>query len=350
MKDNEKKTVAQSGTVAMSGAVSAATIASALSVSYIPRVFSDAIADGGSDFAKKVASGMLMPFSVAELNIEFLPLEPQRTKGFWAYIGNLIYKLSGRKEMDEAKSAYNEFVFQLKAAYAAYEREHEALLSQIQTSIDTINKVKPLLKDYILSKLSVKLNEMGIASSVSDYPMEHLDYRNFPLKDEYDIISAHKLSIEKTASDLMDTLGALPYLWFLNYAKAHQLKEQVKTLRLEERLTSQKMKADLKQMKTLAAALDNIACIFKDTKEVFVPLMEAVIDEIENTYDRQYDALPDELVAILQTSSKILKGLTEKKILQPRITVADIKQVKRSSNALSEQYNELKQTVLKMAS
>ena len=97
-------------------------------------------------------------------------------------ISDTFSALIGFKKKEIAQKAYNARIASLKEVHDIYITEHESLLKSIQKNIDEINKVKPILKDYILTKLSKKLNSMGITSTISDYPMETIDLRAFLLK------------------------------------------------------------------------------------------------------------------------------------------------------------------------
>lgn len=264
-------------------------------------------------------------------------------------LGDIFSALTGYKKKEKAQKAYNSLLSSIKEIYDIYTTEHEALLKSIQKNIDAINKVKPILKDYILTKLSEKLNSMGIKSSISDYPMESIDFRAFTLKSEYDIISQNKLKIEKCASDLFDYIIPLPYLAIRNFKKAKELNEKMVNLNKEKKLITQKIEADLIRLEKLNVALDNIARIFKDIKDTFVPFLEETINDIDQKYSNDYDQIPGEVLLALKSSSKVLKEITEKKILKENFSVVNVAHVVKYSNKMSMKYNQLKESILDVA-
>lgn len=264
-------------------------------------------------------------------------------------LGDIFSALTGYKKKEKAQKAYNSLLSSLKEIFDIYTTEHETLLKAIQKNIDEINKVKPILKDYILTKLSEKLNSMGIKSSISDYPMESIDFRAFTLKSEYDIISQNKLKIEKSASDLFDYIIPLPYLAIRNFKKAKELNEKMVKLRHEKKLITQKIEADLIRLEKFNLALENIARIFKEIKETFVPFLEKTINDIGQKFNNDYNHIPGEVLLALKTSSKILKEITEKKILKENFSVVNVTNVVNYSNKMSMKYNELKVNISNVA-
>ena len=350
-------------------AVTTNAIKSAVVESYVPKFFVtsaieihqnklvDYIKKEGLDVPSDIMHYVCTSILKGSFNLYSTELHTIYTPGRFSWLKNLpklfleLWRtVIGLKTRIEAQEMYNKQFGKIRKKYTDYETNHEAHLKKIQLSIDNINKVKPILKDYILQKLSQSLNEMGIESKVSDYPMDHLDYRNFPIKKEYDIITARKLTMEENVCYIEEWLAAHPIMMIINFLKATEIRSKLKKLQLEEELTTAKIKADLTQMEAFEVVLDNIANIFKDTMDVFVPLMEKIISDIKTKYNSQYDAIPDEVLLTMQSVSKILKDLTEKKILKESFSLADIEEVKKYSNNLSIRYDKLKNTILKMAS
>ena len=264
-------------------------------------------------------------------------------------ISDTFSALIGFKKKEIAQKAYNARIASLKEVHDIYITEHESLLKSIQKNIDEINKVKPILKDYILTKLSKKLNSMGITSTISDYPMESIDFRTFLLKKEYDVINEKKLKIEEGAIELLDCIIPLPYLAFRNFKKAKELNDKIVNLKREEKLITEKIQSDLIRLEKLNMALNNIAQIFKTIKETFVPFLENRIIEIDQKYNNDYDQIPDNVLLALKSSSKILKEITEKKILKENFSEVHVKYVVNYSNKVTEKYSDLKETISKVA-
>lgn len=264
-------------------------------------------------------------------------------------LGDFFSALTGYKKKEKAQKAYNSLLSSMKDIYDIYTTEHETLLKGIQKNIDEINKVKPILKDSILIKLSEKLNSMGIKSTISDYPMESIDFRAFALNSEYDLISQNKLKIEESASDLFDYIIPLPYLAIRNFKKAKELNEKMANLNKEKKLITQKIEADLLRLEKLNLALNNIARIFKEIKETFVPFLEEAINDISLKYNNDYNQIPGEVLLAIKTSSKVLKEIADKKILKENFSVVNVAHVVKYSNKMSMNYNELKESILNIA-
>ena len=264
-------------------------------------------------------------------------------------LGDTFSALTGYKKKEKAQKAYNSLLTSMKEIYDIYTTEHETLLKAIQKNIDEINKVKPILKGCILTKLSEKMNSIGIKSTISDYPMESIDFRAFTLKSEYDIISQKKLKIEESASDLFDYIIPLPYLAIRNFKKAKELNEKMVNLNKEKKLITNKIEADLIRLEKLNLALENIARIYKEIKETFVPFLEEAINDIGQKYNNDYNQIPGDVLLALKTSSKVLKEIADKKILKENFSVVNVEHVVKYSNKMSMKYNKLKESILKVA-
>lgn len=346
--------------VSISGATATA-IADTIATSYIPKFFvSEAIEVNKNQLAKYIETEkidisedvkefltrsllekecLLYSMSLhSKYNNRFFEWFDNVTKWIWSFITSIL----GIDKRKSAQKAYNNMVETLNKLFSDYKSEHESLLQGIQKSIDKINKKKPIIKDYILKKLSIKMKEMGMDSKLSDYPMEHIDLRQFPLKDEYNIIEQEKIKLEKETETILDYI---PTLSFLNYMKATKLLNKTNELTRKREFVRAKIQSDLKKLEQINAALDNIAKIFKEVDKIYIPLIERIIKDIESKWHNCYDNIPDAEIGFLYASSKILKGITEKRILKEGFGMKDAEPIVKYSNKLSRDFCELKDTL-----
>lgn len=353
--------IIKTGTPLMSiSAATLAAVAGVVAASYVPKFFvSEGIEVHKNQLAKYIdAKKIDVPKDVREFIDQAiltgacipysLELHSKYTQNFFAWFNNITKQIweftrviLGVDKKKKATMAYNNIVRHFETMYDDYNMEHEYWLMDIQSNIDKINKTKPVIKDYILKKLSIKMQEMGVKSKLSDYPMEHIDTRLFSLKDEYDIIKQEKLKIEKEAEDLLDYI---PQLAFYNFIKANTLRKKTDKLRIEGGLIEKKIRADLKKLENISVALDNISQIFIEIENSYIPIIERILKDIDTKYNNCYDDIPDAEISFLYASSKILKEITEKRILKEGFGMEDVKPVIKYSNKLSKDYCELKKT------
>ena len=103
------------------------------------------------------------------------------------------------------------------------------------------------MKDYLLQKLFKKLQEMGIESSFSDFNVEHIDLRDFPINENYNLVQCENLSSINEAKSTLDDIIALVNIikpYFYIFSRFHNNKEIKKifpgsTLQLDLRVKAQ---------------------------------------------------------------------------------------------------------------
>lgn len=281
-------------------------------------------------FINSLCNGSVKPINIEkELNFNWI-------KDLQNQYFEMLSVALGRKSKEEATKTYNSFIQTIDDAYKNYVDEHEIIINDIEKSISAINKEKSHIK-YDLIRLSKKLSEIGVSSLVSDYDFETLDLRNFPIKQEYNVIEQAKLKIEEDTSTLLDLY--LPFSFIGNFLKAKELNDKRIKLKKSCKLIFEKMNSDLVKIGMFSLALYNIAKIFKQTVDVHIPMIENLVDEISNNYGNDYSQIPDEKIAILHNSSSILKYMTEKRILKKGFSITDI------SNDLILQYEKIQKEV-----
>lgn len=258
------------------------------------------------------------------------------------------------KKYNSCVCSYNKLYKKIKKEYNQYEIKHEKELDEIQNNIDRINKIKPVLK-YILEKESNKLREMGIDSEVSDYPEESIDNRNFNLKEEYNIIFQENLSIKEPISqdeddayyaykinrgDVIEALFSAVFSYFGNKIEdslmAYKLSKKIKKLQEKQRMISEHISADLTKLMRLKDSLKNISDSYKIIKDSLADRMENKIRDIEERYNNNFNEIPTNILQMMHSSSKIMKEISEKRIIPKGFSVVDSKEVIECENRLLE--------------
>jgi len=261
------------------------------------------------------------------------------------------------KKYNSCVCEYNKLYSKIKIEFNNYEIEHEKELDEIQVYIDEINKVKPVLK-YILEKESKKLREMGVDSNVSDYPEESIDNRNFNLKEEYNLICQENLSLKEPISQdaspfdynarkkiLLDRdiVGGMLELLIdycgdkiMDNIYAYRLERKIKKLQEKRRMINERKLADLTQLKRIKNSLNNISDIYKKIKDALADIMENKIREIEDRYNNNFSEIPSNILQMMHSSSKIMKEISEKRIIPKGFSVVNSKEVIECENRLLE--------------
>lgn len=257
------------------------------------------------------------------------------------------------KRYNSCIDRYNKLYSKIKEDFNQYEIEHEKELAEIQVNIDDINRIKPVLK-YILKKESEKLREMDIDSEVSDYPEESIDYRNFNLKEEYNTIRQENLSLKKSISQDDDDIFFnnpirqedkwLNFFLLILYAgkkifvyiRVRKLENKIKELQEKQRMISEHISADLTKLKSLKDSLKNISVIYKKIQEALVDKMEKIIKDIEYRYNNNYNEIPSNILQMMHSSSKIMKEISEKRIIPKGFSVVNAKEIIECENQLLE--------------
>lgn len=203
---------------------------------------------------------------------------------------------------------------------------HEDILKKIQNQIDSINIIKPLMKDR-LNELSILFNKRP-----NDFPMEHLDYRLFDNARDYDIAKQTQQETEEMIKDLES-------YWFsdMNFWAARKISKKTKKLKIVAFDTYNKMITDLVKLSSLNIALENIAAIYTNIKDEMLPEFRKKVQEVINHYNSKADNLPPAQEYYLNNMTCLLTKLAEKQIIQNE----SIDKLTSISNDFSNDYNNL---------
>lgn len=279
-------------------------------------------------------------------------------KKLWKLLTSGLSSFTKREKLNEIKMEFNTFVGETKEAYKIYQVEHENILRDIVEDIDIINRKKTLMKDYLLTKLFRILSQMGVNSTFTDLSVEHIDLRNFPIKEDYDIISKQQVELEEvlasTTDDIIELVQILaPYNLiisrFINGRKIKKLEDKFKELKLKNGLNSKQMNADLNRIGQLEVALKNVSKIYTDIMDTLMPIMEKLLSELSDDYGNDFSNMPSEKVEAIRNIKNILKDLSEVRIIPKESINKHVDDVVEYNNMLSEKHYELKAEMLKMA-
>ena len=262
----------------------------------------------------------------------------------WNFISGIIFP--GR-ELRKLKRDACEYFATAEREYKGFVSAHKKLLNQIQSQIDIINKRKPLMKDYILKKVAERLSSMGIESEVADYPLESLDLRKFYLNDEFNKIqiSFRELQENSYTKFLENFPNINVLLPILVHRRIQKLEKQIQDIKTKTVLIFEKMRSDNQKLENLYRALKNIAEIFTDITCRFIPTIEEILDTIETKYHNTISEIPDDLLCLLRTITKILKYISEKCILPNKKRDELINSAISASNNVTVEYENLRRTM-----
>lgn len=281
----------------------------------------------------------------------FLKLVPQ-------YIKSLVSSFTKGQKLNETRAEFNKFIEKSKGNFECYKKLHESTLKDMVNDIDIINRQKTLMKDYLLHKLFKKLQEMGIETSFSDFTVEHIDLRNFPINENFNLVKGEILSsINETKSTLDDVIALLnsikPYsivlLRFYNNKKIKKIENRLKELEEKESNNTTQMNSDMALLGELEYALRNISCIYKDVMDTLMPIMEELLADLAFKYNNDLSVMPRHKLEAIRNIKDILKDLSEVVILPQKSTIIEMeKDVVNFSNGLSNKHYDLKVEMIKL--
>lgn len=263
----------------------------------------------------------------------------------WDFFSDVIFP--GRK-ITKLKKEACKYISTAEREYHDYVLAHEESLNKVQAQIDVINRKKPLMKEYILQKVADRLSSLGIKSEVSDYPMESLDMRKFGLNEEFgDIRKTFQEIQTNTYTKFLENLPGVPFgfgsvVYVLVSSRIRQLEEQIIHINNITGLVFEKMRSDNQKVDNLYKALKNIAEIFTDITNRFIPTIEKILDLIRSKYHDTLSEIPDDVLCLLRSVTMILKALSEKSILPKTERDELIESTISTSNNISVEYEKLR--------
>lgn len=241
--------------------------------------------------------------------------------------------------LKKEKEILQKRIAQAKQNFNCYKSKHEELLLKgIQHPIDEINKNKAVIKEAVLKKLADALIKVGIKSDIKDYPLEVLDYREFPISDNFNIVEKHHKKLEKLGNELNNAYLVAPMLYIFKYIKdLKKLLDESEKFKDEANNVLAEMKNELNRMNELQMALDNISGIFSDLKSKYVPFIEDFTEEVAKEYS-SYEEIPEKYLHFIKNCTTILREICEKKI----VNCGSLEKVKEYSDEVSIKYCDLK--------
>ncbi len=242
--------------------------------------------------------------------------------------------------LKKEKEIFQKRINAAKCNFESYVSMHEEILKKdIQQPINEINKNKSVIKELVFRDLADALKKMRIQSEFKDYPLEVLDYREFPILDEYEIIKKEQKALEKAGKEINDFFMVLaPHIALFQYM--HDLKVlhgQSEDFKEKAKFSVTRMESDLERMDVLSAALKNISEIFTHLKNMYVPFIIEFAESIINDF-LPYDKIPKDQLVFIINCSRVLKEICEKRIINSE----SLDSVLEYNDELSIKYCELK--------
>lgn len=268
----------------------------------------------------------------------------------------LIDTITGKKELKEARQSLLNMHKKLNKVYISYIDKKDEIVQNITNDIYQINKVKYIFKEGVLLAVSKKLEEMGVDNTIGSHQIEEINENILHLDSglEEIIFRMNRLeqAMEHSDSLFAQVLDALLFnpivAIYKNHKLANEIKNKVTEYEKEARLECKKIESDLVRIKIFEEALTNVMNIFNDIAENLIPLIINILKEIETKFQNNYEKIPPEILMALHVSCNILKGMSEKNILgNKRSQEATQKDVIKYSNELSQEYNKVKEEILK---
>lgn len=273
-------------------------------------------------------------------------------------IKSLVSSFTKEKKLKEIKAEFNGFIEKSKKNFNSYKELHETTLNDMVNDIDIINRQKTLMKDYLLQKLFKRLQEMGVETSFSDFTFEHIDLRDFPINENFNLIKCENISsineYNRTLEDIIEWVKIMnPYFFIFSRIYNNEMikiiKERLKELEKKERYNVTQMEADMTLLGKLESALRNISCIYKDVLDILMPIMEKLLADLSFKYNNDLSIMPRQKVEAIRKIKDILKDLSETVIVPQKSSIIKMEEdVVNFSNELSEKHYVLKVEMLKV--
>ena len=273
------------------------------------------------------------------------------------YVKSLFSSFTKEQKLNEIREEFNCFIEKSKNNFECYEELHESALNDMVNDIDTINRQKTLMKDYLLQKLFKKLQKMGIESSFSDFTVEHIDLRDFPINENYNLVKCESISSIKeaksTSVNILELVNIIDPCYYIfsrikNDNEIKEIENRLKELEKKESYNTAQMNSDLALLGEFECALGNISRIYKDVMDTLMPIMEDLLTDLAFKYNNNLSVMPSVKVEAIRKIKDILKDLSEVVIVPQKSTIIKMKEeVVKYSNKLSEQHYALKVEMLK---
>lgn len=288
-------------------------------------------------------------------------ITPKISKSFlqlvFQYVKSLISSFTKEQKLNEIREEFNGFIKKSEKNFACYKESHESALIDMVNDKDTINRQKTLMKDYLLQKLFKKLQEMGIESSFSDFTVEHIDLRDFPINENYNLVRRENLSsineVKNTLKDIKKLVNSINPSFYIflrlhNNKEIKKIENKMKELEKKESYNTVQMNSDMALLREFEFALRNISCIYKDVMDTLMPIMEKLLTDLTFKYNNDLSVMPSDKAEALRKIKDILKDLSEVVIVPQKSKIIKMKEeVVNYSNKLSEQHYALKVEMLK---
>lgn len=273
--------------------------------------------------------------------------------------------ISKSTDYKEAVNQYNNIIDAVNVDFKKYKEKHEEILQSANQHTLVINRKKTLMKEYLLKDLYDSLKKCGLAGEYYDMNDEYLDLRMWPINKQYDLVNQRHLSFIETFGfsgssskksailDLFFDLTVVTTVYVsplkrlvLRRNNYNKLKKEIADLEQQVKLNKEDMLSDLEKLHTMDRALKNIAGIYSSVLDTYKPIMQKIFLSLEIEYENNVSALPEGKITALFTISRLLKELSEKRILP---CTEDPESIHRNicdySNNLTKKYNQLYESV-----
>lgn len=336
----------------MSSYFSSINVADSILKLYVPTL----IETTGNEFAKLIVSSVKTSLNV--VTSQSIVLNSCIKAGFDSvssfFSPSEFIDLILGVQLDKARYTLTNLSTSLHFNYTCYVSFQKHYTQQIKSNIHFINEAKKILKEVVLVGVAKKLTEMGVDNTIGNCHIEHLDDNilrmDSGLKYVVSEMDDFTSEMEKMDSSFLDFIGNPIGYVINNHRKTKLIEEKVYAFETIIRDESERMKADLERLALFDTAIENVHNIYQDIVFVLSPMIVYIIIDIKEKYHDNVDEIPSDILRALHTSCKILKGMAEKNILgNQRSKEATTDDVIKYSNELSLKYNEIKETLLKVA-
>lgn len=265
---------------------------------------------------------------------------------------NMWGKFSGKEDFKKAERLYEQIKKRYEEKKSSYDCEVESLTSQIDKSIQAINKYKAYIKRNLFMRMVKDLEKIKDIRVDKSFNLEQFKYEHVKL----DSVRAKSqlYTIDFNKNKFKTTFQAIFTLGFFTRKKA---KETLAAVQEEEGKVNHeiaKMDAELVKLRQIAASLQNVESYFSSLVNVYEQLLVRLSNNVNFLYFQcmqfAHQLISDQMllerlplvqrkeVEAIMTASKVLNVMVKAQISN----VENVVEIKDFEKALMKQTTEIK--------
>lgn len=265
---------------------------------------------------------------------------------------NMWGKFSGKENFQKAERLYEQIKKRFESKKSSYEREVESLTTQIDNSIQAINKNKMYIKRDLFTQMVTELEKIKDVRVDKTFNLEQFKYEH--VKVDSIRATSQLYTIDFNKNKFKTTFQAIFTLGLFTRKKA---KETLAAVQEEEGKVNHeitKMDAELAKLRQIVASLQNIESYFSSLVNIYEQLLVRLSNNVNFLYFQcmqlAHQLVNDQMllgslplvqrkeVEAIMTASKVLNTMVKAQISN----VENVVEIKDFEKSLMKQTTEIK--------